>query len=152
MGMQVKIEVDVGSFSKWIRLRAEQKTPKARRRMIERVTHLILYRTIEFNPVDTARSRASWVASLAKLGHAPPANWRGKFPQAKAIQEGIQLSGLVVQERKEETQVRISSGVKYIGFLEFGTRYMNPFAMVRRALRSVAKSADLGRLFTSNWD
>lgn len=51
--------------------------PEARRDMVESAVRQTLFNTIRGNPVDTARSRASWVQSLERLGGTPPAGWPG---------------------------------------------------------------------------
>lgn len=110
----------------------QSRLPEARLEMVEEAARLALTETIRANPVDTARSRAAWVASLEQLGGVPPADWRGPHPTAD--DEGRGQAMLTQQHERDVTEIVAGNLVEYVPFLEYGTSRMRPFGMVRRAL------------------
>jgi hypothetical protein len=111
---------------------AHARLPGIRRDVVEHTARHALYETIAGNPVDTARSRAAWVASLERLGGTPPADWRGPHPTAE--QEGRAQGDLSLRHDRDVTEISAGNAVEYVPFLEYGTSRISPFSMVRRAL------------------
>lgn len=103
-----------------------------RRQAVEETFRELLAETIRLNPVETARSRAAWVAALEQLGGLPPAGWQG--PQPTGESEGRGLGRLDHDDGADVTDIAATNGVRYVPFLEYGTQRMAPFGMVRRAL------------------
>ena len=112
-----------------------QRLAAARNAVVQQAAERVLADTIFANPVDTARSRAAWVAALEQLGGTPPAQWRGESPTAEA--EGRALGTGTRQEDRDTTEIRATNDVEYVPFLEYGTRQMAPVGMVRRSLSGV---------------
>jgi hypothetical protein len=106
--------------------------PAMRREAVEETFRELLSETIRLNPVQTARSRAAWVAALEQVGGTPPAGWQG--PQPTGESEGRRLGVLRRHHEADVTDLAATNGVRYVPFLEYGTRRMAPFGMVRRAL------------------
>ncbi len=69
-------------------------------------------------------------------GEASP-DWRGPHPNAAAIAEGAALGAFSRTDGESTTLLSAENRVRYVGFLEYGTRRLAPFAMVRRAIVSV---------------
>lgn len=142
--MQIQFEIEDQASARLESL-AGRELSEARRRLIEQAMQQTLVDTLELNPVATGRSRAAWAAALAQIGVELPADWRGPQPDGAAIAEGAAQGTLTRSEDDSTTQINAENGVQYIGFLEYGTRRMAPFAMVRRALAAVQQ--ELGRWF-----
>lgn len=134
---KVVFRFDAQGFVKKFRLRFERQLPAARTRFTEEVARQVLYSTGRFNPVDTARSRASWVTSLMHLGLAPPAGWKGSRSKPKAVAQGYQSGEFKQTQKKDTTTIEATSHVEYVRYLEYGTRFMGPFRMVRKSLETV---------------
>ena len=134
----VQVDVDDEALRQRLDLLREKEVPAARRDLSRRLMREVLRQTILRNPVDTARSRAAWVASLEQLGGTAPPGWRGPEPSASAIDEGRGLQELTESQTHGETEIEARSGVSYVPYLEYGTRKMAPFAMVRRSLAEMA--------------
>lgn len=115
-----------------LRRLAHTRLPDLRRAAVEETFRELLSETIRLHPVETARSRAAWVAALEQLGGAPPAGWQGPRPTAEA--EGRSLGRLHRHDGADVTDIAATNDVVYVPFLEYGTRRMAPFGMVRRAL------------------
>lgn len=109
----------------------------ARRRLVERAMQEALLETLRVNPVDTGRSRAAWAAAVRQMGVDVPSDWRGPHSHAAAISEGAARGAITRADGESTTAVSAQNSVRYVGFLEYGTRKMAPFAMVRRALARV---------------
>jgi len=133
MHVQLQIEIDAAGLEELRRL-ARERVPDARRDMVESAVRHTLVNTIRGNPVDTARSRASWVQSLERLGGTPPAGWRGPRPLQFAIDEGRSLARLEQDDGPHQTTVTATSRVFYVPYLEYGTSERPPYAMLQRAL------------------
>lgn len=140
--MRVTFEIDDDVSDRLEELAAVD-LPEARREMVDEAIRAALRDTVEFNPVDTGRSRSAWVAALAQLGGAPPAGWRGPKPQAGAIAEGASLGAAEAYDETDRSERAASNAVRYVPFLEYGTSRMSPFAMARRALRGVRQRAGM---------
>ena len=142
--MRVRFEIE-DRVSERLEQAAGRELSEARRRMVDDAMRAALSETIERNPVETGRSRAAWAGALRQLGGEAPADWGGAAPDGAAIAEGAARGALERNDHESMTTVSASNGVRYIGFLEYGTRKMAPFAMVRRALLSVQQH--VGRWF-----
>ena len=150
MGVTISLEVvNEVAVRRWLGEIRGREVPRARRRLVRRVSRAALLRTIENNPVDTARSRASWVAALEQLGGAAPAGWEGAHPEDAAMSEGRGRSVLVESVAAEVTEVVATSGVDYINYLEFGTQRISPFQMVARSLQSLRPTVPLQPFFAA---
>jgi hypothetical protein len=134
--MRVRFEIE-DRVSPRLEQAAARELSEARRRMVEDAMRAALSETIQRNPVETGRSRAAWGAALRQLGSEVPADWGGASPNGAAIAEGAARCSLERNDHESTTTVSASNGVRYVGFLEYGTRKMAPFAMVRRALLGV---------------
>ncbi|SFH68502.1 hypothetical protein [Planctomicrobium piriforme] len=142
--MQIDIQIE-GDAADRIRELSEGPLQSARRIMVQEAMVQCLQATIAGNPVDTARSRAAWVQPLEQLGGSPPSGWEGPHPTA--VEEGRRLGQLIQQESDQASTVSASNGVRYIGYLEYGTSRMAAVAMVRRSLLQVRSAlAGLFRL------
>lgn len=106
--------------------------PDLRRDLVEATLRDTLTETVRLNPVDTARSRAAWVASLEQLGGRPPAGWQGPHPTAEAA--GRAAGSLVREHSLDHSSAAAANAITYVPFLEYGTARHTPFAMVRTAL------------------
>lgn len=138
MGVSVSLEIlDGVQLRRRLGVIKEGDVPRSRRRLVRRVSRSVIERTVENNPVDTARSRAAWVESLEQLGGQGPPDWQGPHPEGTAIGEGRSRGGVQQLEATELTEIQATNAVDYINYLEFGTRKMSPFQMVERSLRSV---------------
>ncbi|MCA9040456.1 MAG: hypothetical protein KDA65_08925 [Planctomycetaceae bacterium] len=113
--------------------------PEGRRELVEDLARSGLKETIELNPVETGRARAGWVASLLRLGGVPSAGWSGGRSEDGALTDGRNAGSLSRLESKDQIEIRAKNEVEYINYLEYGTRKMSPFAMVRRALWKVSQ-------------
>jgi hypothetical protein len=116
-----------------IRRFVRSKLPDLRRQAVEHALREALAEAVRLNPVDTARSRAAWAASLEQLGGVPPAGWRGAHPTAEA--EGRAAAALSREQDLDRSTAAASSAVPYVPLLEYGTSRLGPFAMVRTGLR-----------------
>ncbi len=139
MGAAVQVDVDAAGLVERFRVRFEKRLPEARKQLTRELARDVLHTTIHFNPVATARSRASWVASLTKLGWAPPPGWQGWQARIQAIREGRRQSDFTLTHNKDATTIEATSDVDYVTYLEYGTRHMAPFAMIRRSFRHTAQ-------------
>ena len=129
--MQIDLQVTNHATPKLRRLLRKQ-LPNRRRTAVEQTARDALTDTIRLNPVDTARSRAAWVAALEQLGGTPPAGWQGEAPVGEVTAGG---EGHAESRQDRDTSlVTATNSVPYIPFLEYGTSRMSPFAMVRRSL------------------
>lgn len=142
MRMRFEVENRVGAR---LERAAGRELSEARRGMVEEAMKAALTETLQRNPVDTGRSRAAWGAALRQLGGELPADWGGSQANGAAMAEGAARGSLERSDHESTTGVSASNGVPYVGFLEYGTRRMAPFAMVRRALLSVQQR--VGRWF-----
>lgn len=142
--MRMRFEIEDRASERLEQL-AGRELSEARRRLVEDAMRAALSETIQWNPVETGRSRAAWGAALRQLGGEVPADLGGAHPNGAAIAEGAARGSLERSDHESTTTVSASNGVRYIGFLEYGTRRMAPFAMVRRALLSVQQQ--VGRWF-----
>jgi len=114
-----------------------QTVPVNRRKLSADISRQVLEEVVQRNPVETGRSRAAWMVSLQELGGVPPLGWQGTDTNSEALSEGREKSGLSSSENKHQSEVRASNSVPYVPFLEYGTRKMSAFAMVRRSLAYV---------------
>lgn len=139
MSVLISLEITDGGreVRRWLEGIKRREVPESRRRLVRRVTRTVLAKTIEYNPVDTARARAAWVESLEQLGGQAPPGWQGSRSESEAIDEGRSRSGLTEANESEQSEIRITNRVDYINYLEFGTRKMSAFQMVERSLRTV---------------
>lgn len=142
--MQIQFEIEDQASAR-LESMAGRELSEARSRLIEQAMEQTLIDTLELNPVDTGRSRAAWAAALQQLGVDVQGDWRGPHPDGAAIAEGAAQGTLTRSDDDSTTLINAENGVRYIGFLEYGTRRMAPVAMVRRALAAV--QAELGRWF-----
>lgn len=142
--MRLRIEIDEHVSQRFEELSRDD-LDDARREMIEDAMRQTLGDIIRLNPVDTARSRAAWAASLAQLGVSPPAGWQGPHPQPGAIAEGIASGVLETVEGDSQSTAMAANAVHYVPYLEYGTSRMAPFAMVRLALLRMQQT--VGALF-----
>lgn len=132
--ISLSVEVDAGrAIERLDRLRA-RRLPEWRRQLTESISREVLRRTIAHNPVDTGRSRSAWVTGLAQLGGTAPPGWKGPHPEPAAVSEGTELASVSQTESATQNEVRVSSGVDYVNFLEFGTRRTAPVEMVGQSL------------------
>ena len=132
--IKLEIEIEADRLIQRLSSIRDDKLPENRRRMIEDVTREALRRTIVRNPVDTGRSRSAWVTGLEGLGGIAPVGWKGAHPDPAAISEGSGRSSHSLRDSSQRTEIQVSNAVRYIAFLELGTRKMAPFQMVRRTL------------------
>lgn len=140
----MKIEITIeGNAVENIRQKSGAELESARSNLIRDAAIQTLQRIILLNPVETACSRAAWVNMLEELGGTPPSGWEGSHPSA--IEQGRQLGQLALNEASSQSEARLTNGVNYVSYLEYGTSRMSPFAMARTALRQV--SGLLGELF-----
>jgi hypothetical protein len=135
----ISIEVESEALQNEIQDYIRHEVPEHRQIYIRNKANLALTLIIQRNPVDTARSRASWVESLEELGGQAPGGWEGPHALFNAISEGRSAGSMQLDHDLETTGITVSSGVSYIGYLEYGTSHMQPFAMVRTALMSIIK-------------
>ena len=138
--MRLKVTFEKSSLLNALRSHQKQGIPECRKRLVERLMRVAVQKIIMKNPVDTGRSRSSWVAALKQLGGVPIAGWEGETPDNSAISEGAASSSVTPTETKTATEIRVTSGVNYILFLEYGTSKMAPFQMVRQGILA-ARSA-----------
>ena len=133
-GISIEVVAESGGVvAKMDALRGRE-VPEWRRRLVTAVAREVLEGTIARNPVDTGRSRSAWVAGLTELGGTPPAGWKGPHPDAGAIAAGAELGVVSERDSRGQSEIRVTNGVPYVTFLEFGTRSMAPREMVWRSL------------------
>lgn len=135
--MRITVDID-GEARRRLQDLAGARLPELRRQAVEAAARQALTETILQNPVETARSRAAWVASLQQLGGAPPTGWQGPRPTGEA--DGRRQGRLDRTHDRDVTAVAAGNAVQYVPFLEYGTRRSAPFAMVRRALARARQS------------
>lgn len=138
--VRFRLEVDTRALLSRIEEIREVDVPDARERFVRSVTRDVLRQTIVHNPVETGRARGAWVQSLEALGGQAPAGWKGSQPEDSAISEGRGLSELDRDESRHTHDVRATSHVRYVNYLEFGTRKMSAFEMVRLGMDDVRPS------------
>lgn len=132
--MRLRIEVDDRASVRLEEL-SGRRLSESRRRLVEQAMRQTLQDVVRLNPVDTGRSRSAWVAALRQAGWEVPGGWQGPRSDASAIAQGAGLGELARSEPSSSmTMLSAHNRVRYVGFLEYGTRRMAPFAMVRRAL------------------
>lgn len=129
--MRIKLQWHNDASPRLRRLRSTR-LPAVRREAVEETFRELLSETIRLNPVETSRSRAAWAAALEQMGGMPPAGWQGPHPTGES--EGRGLGALHRQDGGDVTDLAATNGVRYVPFLEYGTRRMAPFGMVRRAV------------------
>ena len=137
---------------RWLGVVRGRGVPRARRGLVRRVSRAALVGAIENNPVDTARARAAWVADLEQLGGAAPAGWEGSHPESAAIAEGRDLGDVEARDETQVTEIAATNRVDYINYLEYGTRRMSPFEMVRRSLQKLQPTIPLQPFFAAGED
>lgn len=130
----LSVDVDAGRVVERLDRLRTTRLPEWRRQLAESISREVLRRTIAHNPVDTGRSRSAWVAGLARLGGAAPPGWKGPHPDQTAVSEGTERVSVSQSESATHSEVRVSNGVDYVNFLEFGARQTAPFEMVGRSL------------------
>ncbi|MEZ6056547.1 MAG: hypothetical protein R3C01_07570 [Planctomycetaceae bacterium] len=128
--------------------RTEQRLTENRKRLVEAILANVLTEVIEFNPVDSARSRAAWVNSLEQLGVPAPPSWQGDNPTA--IAEGRRLGELLRTDSLDITERTAENSVDYVRYLEYGNSRQAPHSMVQRALHH--RRQHLARHLTLLWD
>jgi hypothetical protein len=134
--MRMRVEIENRASARLESL-AGRDLPEARRRLVEQAMQAALIDALHVNPVDTGRSRAAWASALQQAGGDAPADWQGPHPDASAIAEGGAQGSLTRADGDSSTALSARNSVRYVGFLEYGTRRMGPMAMVRRALARV---------------
>jgi hypothetical protein len=102
--------------------------PQARRQMINSLAREALLRTSELTPIRTGRTRDSWLQAAQQLD--PSSLSDSSFNSSR---EGTATQ----QQELHSSSVVAGSSVPYVPFLEYGTRHLRPFAMVRRALQAI---------------
>lgn len=129
----MQITIDLTRVRKFLR---DQRSdlPKQRNELTRQTARDTLTQVIERNPVDTGRSRSAWVAALEDLDGTPPKNWQGPNPHADAIRQGAKEGDVQESQSRHQTQIVITNSVPYVAHLEYGTRRMRAFRMVRQAL------------------
>jgi hypothetical protein len=137
--MNIRIEIDERVSQRFDEL-SRDKLREARRDMVEEALRQTLGDTIRVNPVDTGRSRAAWVSALRQLGASPPDGWQGSHPDAGAISQGAGRGLLEIADEESRSAASAVNAVDYVGYLEYGTSRMAPFAMARQALLRVQQS------------
>ncbi|QDU78980.1 hypothetical protein Pla110_06840 [Polystyrenella longa] len=135
----MKFEVHRTQIFKSIEQYRRKQIPEQRRELAEDVARETLRETVEFNPVETGRTRAAWLVSLLRLGGESPVGWSSGRGDSFALQEGRAAGSLQEVESKNRSELRVRNGVEYINYLEYGTRNRTPAAMVRRALQRVVQ-------------
>ena len=106
----------------------QHKLPQARRELIVSLAREALQRTSDFTPVSTGRTRDSWLQAAQQLDPS------GRdAASTNTASEGT----ATLQAEQHTSTVLAASSVPYVPFLEYGTRHLRPFAMVRRALQSL---------------
>lgn len=137
--VRIKFESDAEHVANWLRGLAADYVPGRREEFLHSATEFAVNQTVERTPVREARARGSWVQSLMELGGTPPADWEGSHPSATAVIEGEESGDASHSSQSTLTEYRVTSRVKYINYLEYGTRKMDPFAMVRESLAATAE-------------
>lgn len=136
--MRLRFEVE-DRASERLESMSRRELTDARKRLIEQTMQQALTETLRGNPVDTGRSRSAWARALRLAGGEIPADWRGPHPNLGAIAEGAALGSTTKADDASTTTLSARNSVRYVGFLEYGTRRMAPFAMARRALAVVQR-------------
>ena len=103
-----------------------------------------LKKTVEFNPVDTGRSRAAWVESLEQLGGEPHEGWQGAT--GLGVAEGRSLSFLNQHQDQDRSSFIAVNAVFYTLFLEYGTEGRPAYRMARRAIEDLVGELQSGTL------
>lgn len=118
-----------------------------RRRLVSGLADALRRRAAELTPVRTGRARRGWGAEDAAPGQGSPTPARVPVDEG-AFSTGEASSGRESSTQTEEsgavTSVEIENRVPYIGYLEYGTRRVQPRAMVRRAMSEVAAALRRG--------
>jgi hypothetical protein len=129
--MRLEVQV-VNPASASLRRIANTNLPEARRKMVDHGMRTALESTIELNPVRTGRSRAAWVAALAKLGGTAAGG-----ATSGPVSEGAALGSAAIEQTQTTTAASATNSVRYVPFLEYGTSKRAPVAMARRSLAAV---------------
>ncbi|MAT14600.1 MAG: hypothetical protein CMJ46_04945 [Planctomyces sp.] len=124
----MKIEIDAEQLQKAIARYRAERLPGERYSLTERVAREVVTETIDLSPVETGKSRAGWLASLSRLS--------GVFASTGG-DEGEPSGELQRSKAKDRSEIRVTNEVEYINYLEYGTRNVPAFGMVRRALMRV---------------
>lgn len=130
----IKLEVELDGLFNEIEDYIRHEVPDTRHEYVLDLMRRVLRLTIQYNPVDTGRSRASWVTGLEQLGGEVPVGWEGSHPESSAIAQGRSSSELEQDQSEHVDEIAASNHVDYINHLEFGTSRFAPRGMVRRAL------------------
>lgn len=139
MPLRVWLESNAGEIAGRLKVLGDDVVPERREVFTQAATQLAVNRTVEHTPVREARARGSWVESLLVLGGVPPADWEGSHPNAAAVMEGEEAGDVSHSDQGTVTEYRVTSRVSYITYLEYGTRKMTAFEMVRRSLAETAE-------------
>lgn len=148
--MAVRVQVDAANVLRRLDSLNRRELPALRRDLVDETARSVLSRTIERNPVDTARSRAGWVTGLQMLGGTPPSAWRGPSPESHAIAEGQSRGTASRNDTSEQTEISATNSVTYVNYLEFGTRSRQPIYMAWRSLLEASRS--IGARFALLWN
>ncbi|MFO1022583.1 MAG: hypothetical protein U0903_18085 [Planctomycetales bacterium] len=137
--LRIKFESDAGEVAERMRRWGTDDVLRRREEFVRGATEFAVNQAVERTPVREARARGSWVKSLVELGGVPPADWEGSHPNAAAVIEGEESGDVTHSSQSTLTEYRVTSRVRYINYLEYGTRKMDPFAMVRESLAATAE-------------
>jgi hypothetical protein len=117
----MRTQVEITDEATPVVRRRLRELPQRRRVALDGTAREILGEIARRNPVETGRSRAAWETAMSVLS---------------GTRAQVDLADVTVrrQEREKQGEITVSNQVEYVPFLEYGTRRMRPFAMVRGAL------------------
>jgi len=98
--------------------------------ILRKVAFDVIAGTAKLTPVDTGRCRAAWIAFLETGGITVPVT--GKNASSAAIADGKKSASWRFSRVGKE--IRVTNGVHYVVFLEFGSSQKAPDGMLRKTL------------------
>lgn len=132
--MHIQFEIDDRTSGRVQQLLREG-IPASRQQLVASIGEIVLQRTAEQNPVKTGRSRQAWQTAASQLTGTGGQESSSGDAAAQLTQEATR------------TTISATNHVPYIGYLEYGTSRMAPFAMLRSSLAGVlSQIATLFRL------
>jgi len=147
--MQLLIRMADRELVERLRLLGRHRVSSRREEIVLDTTRHVLRETIYRTPVDQAEARGSWVRPLQLAGGDVPSGWEGAHPHAESIRSGMEKSHMERIQNEWQSEIRCSSEVPHVVYLEYGTRHMPATTAVRRSLIAGAERVRMEEFLTS---
>lgn len=125
----IRVEYDMYRFNRTL-TKYIKRFPERAWTFLRKVAFDVIRGTARLTPVDTGRCRAAWVAFLETGGVTVPVT--GKNVSPDAVEMGKQEASW--RFNKRAVSIRVTNGVDYSVYLEFGHSQQAPQGMLRRTI------------------